>query len=54
MRLPQEEEPDIIKTLKDNVDLFAWKPSDMPEIDPNVVCHQLSLDPTSKVVIQRK
>lgn len=40
--------------LRNNVDHFAWKPSDMPGIDSNVVCHQLSLDPSSKVVMQRK
>lgn len=40
--------------LRDNVDLFAWEPSYMSGIDLKVVCHQLSLDPPSKVVAQRK
>ncbi|PNX57459.1 gag-pol polyprotein, partial [Trifolium pratense] len=31
--LPSEERRRIIKILKDNADLFAWKPSDMPGID---------------------
>ena len=52
--MSQEEEINIIKILRHNVDLFVWKPSDMHVIDLNVVCHQLSLDPTSKVVMQRK
>lgn len=45
---------EIVKMLRSNVDLFAWKPSNMPRIDPNVVCHQLSLDSLSKVMAQKK
>lgn len=36
------------------MDLFAWKLLDMPNIDSNVVCHQLALDPTVKMIAQRK
>lgn len=36
------------------MDLFAWKPSDMPDIDPNVICHHLTLDPAIKPIVQRK
>lgn len=52
--LSQEEEVGIIKMLRDNVDLLAWKSSGMPGIDLNVVCHQLLLDPASKVMMRRK
>lgn len=50
--MSQEEEADIIKMLRDNVDLFVWKPLDIPGIDLKVVCHQLSLDPSLKVMVQ--
>ena len=54
LRLSQEEEANIIEVLRDNSDLFTWKPSYMPGVDPNVVCHHLSLDPSSKAVMHRK
>ncbi|XP_061351287.1 uncharacterized protein LOC133296340 [Gastrolobium bilobum] len=44
----------LIKLLRDNKDLFAWKPSDMPNIDPEVCCHRLSVDPKAKPVSQKK
>ncbi|XP_061371625.1 uncharacterized protein LOC133314196 [Gastrolobium bilobum] len=44
----------LIKLLRGNKDLFAWKPSDMPGIDPEVCCHRLSVDPKAKPVSQKK
>ncbi|PNX78768.1 gag-pol polyprotein, partial [Trifolium pratense] len=44
----------IVKILKENVDLFAWKPSDMPDIDESVITHKLSISPKIKPVSQRK
>ncbi|CAJ2643996.1 unnamed protein product [Trifolium pratense] len=52
--LPSEERRRIIKILKDNADLFAWKPSDMPGIDEGVITHKLSISPSTKPVSQRK
>ncbi|CAJ2644717.1 unnamed protein product [Trifolium pratense] len=52
--LPNEERGRIIKILKDNADLFAWKPSDMPGIDEGVITHKLSISPNTKPVSQRK
>ncbi|XP_045791855.1 uncharacterized protein LOC123886594 [Trifolium pratense] len=52
--LPNEERRRIIKILKDNADLFAWKPSDMPGIDEGVITHKLSISPNTKPVSQRK
>lgn len=46
-----EDEAEIIRVLKGNVDLFIWKPSDMPWIYPSVECHKLSLDPTLTTVM---
>lgn len=33
---------------------FAWAPTNMPGINPNVVYHQLSIKPRVKLVAQRK
>ncbi|XP_045797595.1 uncharacterized protein LOC123891742 [Trifolium pratense] len=52
--LPNEERRRIVKILKDNADLFAWKPSDMPGIDEGVITHKLSISPNTKPVSQRK
>ncbi|XP_020206963.1 uncharacterized protein LOC109791999 [Cajanus cajan] len=37
-----------------NKDLFAWTPSDMPGIDPNFMCHKLSICAEARPVAQRK
>ncbi|KAI5350508.1 hypothetical protein L3X38_003399 [Prunus dulcis] len=34
--------------------MFAWSPSDMPGIDPNIICHRLHINPTCKPVAQKK
>ncbi|XP_058783456.1 uncharacterized protein LOC131658141 [Vicia villosa] len=52
--LDPEEETEIVEVLRQNIDLFAWKPSDMPDINPNVMFHHLALDPGKKPVSQRK
>lgn len=52
--LSLEKEDEIIGILRQNVDLLAWKPSDMPDIDPGVVCHHLGLDSVVKPIAQRK
>lgn len=52
--LSLDEEADIIRILRENVDLFALKPTVMPGIDPNIVCHHIALDSGIKLVAQRK
>ncbi|MCI75596.1 hypothetical protein A2U01_0096865, partial [Trifolium medium] len=42
--------PDMVKRqleacLKQNAELFTWSATEMPEIDPEVACHQLTIDP---------
>ncbi|GAU44606.1 hypothetical protein TSUD_240980 [Trifolium subterraneum] len=37
-----------------NVDLFAWKSSDMPGIDESIITHKLAISPSAKPVCQRK
>jgi hypothetical protein len=48
------EETSLTQLLKDNLDLFGWKPSDIPGIDPSIVCHHLAVNPSVKPMVQRK
>ena len=41
-----------MKFLEDNMDMFAWSTYDVPEIDPEFICHQLNMNP--KVTPQRQ
>ena len=40
--------------LKENLDVFAWKHSDMERTDPVVMCHRLNLDLDKKLVKQKR
>ncbi|XP_029146565.1 uncharacterized protein [Arachis hypogaea] len=44
---------DLSQFLKQNRDLFAFTPADMPGIDPDLMSHQLAVDPKAKPVAQR-
>ena len=35
---------DIFVFLNNNVNVFAWLATNMPEIDPNVITHKLKVD----------
>jgi len=50
--LDQVEEAALTNLLRKNLDLFAWQPSEMPGIDPDVACHQLSVNLSVKPVVQ--
>jgi hypothetical protein len=45
-----EEREKILATLKRNIDLFAWHPSDMPGIDETIITHKLSISPETKPI----
>ncbi|MCI77372.1 hypothetical protein A2U01_0098642, partial [Trifolium medium] len=50
--------PDLVKKhleacLKENAELFACSAAEMPGIDSEVTCHQLTLDSRASVVVQR-
>ena len=45
---------DLIRFLRENIDVFAWSHEDMPGIDPSVITHHLNIYPSSKPVRQRK
>ncbi|GAU25844.1 hypothetical protein TSUD_31080 [Trifolium subterraneum] len=51
--------PDLVKRqlkacLRENAELFPWSAAEMPRIDPEVTCHQLTIDPRASVVVQRR
>ena len=46
-----DELKEVISTfLKQNLDVFTWKHSDMEGIDPAIICHRLNLDSDRKPV----
>jgi hypothetical protein len=49
--LSQEEETALVNLLRRNLDLFAWNPSKMPRMDPDIACHHLSIKPGVKPVV---
>ena len=53
-RLSLAEKEELTTFLRENRDIFAWSPSDMPGIDPKVACHKLHVDPAAKPVIQQR
>lgn len=48
--LSLEEEAEIIRILRENIDLFTWKPTNMPSIDPKIAFHHLALDLSIKPI----
>ncbi|GAU31015.1 hypothetical protein TSUD_393000 [Trifolium subterraneum] len=52
--LPYEERGKIIPTLRKNVDIFAWRPKDIPGIDDGIITHKLAIMPNFKPVSQKK
>jgi hypothetical protein len=52
--LPKLVKAQMVACLRENVDLFAWSAADMPGIDPNVACHQLTVDLGVSAVAQRR
>ncbi|RDX65933.1 Retrovirus-related Pol polyprotein from transposon 17.6, partial [Mucuna pruriens] len=49
-----EEERLLTAVLVSNHDIFAWSAQDMPGVDPEFMCHQLSVDENIKPVAQKK
>ncbi|RDX85378.1 hypothetical protein CR513_33434, partial [Mucuna pruriens] len=48
--LAQEEESHLISFLQENWDVFAWSLADMLGIDPDFICHHLSISPSFRSV----
>ena len=41
---------DLIRFLRENIDVFAWSHEDMSGINPSVITHRLNIYPSSKPV----
>ncbi|GAU41925.1 hypothetical protein TSUD_25660 [Trifolium subterraneum] len=52
--VPELARKQLVACLKDNADLFAWSASEMPGLDPNIACHQLTVDEAASAVVQRR
>ncbi|KAL2238323.1 UNVERIFIED_CONTAM: Retrovirus-related Pol polyprotein from transposon [Sesamum indicum] len=50
----KEREMAMVEFLKENMDVFAWGPSDFTGIDPGVIVHRLNTDPAMRPVRQKK
>ena len=44
---------EVMEFLTSNIEVFDWTPYDMPDIDPNFICHQLNVHLTARPIIQR-
>ncbi|XP_009389876.1 uncharacterized protein LOC103976409 [Musa acuminata AAA Group] len=51
--LPEHEQGQLVGLLQKNADIFAWSPSDMAGIDPEVALHHLSISPGARPVKQK-
>ncbi|MCI14662.1 hypothetical protein A2U01_0035794, partial [Trifolium medium] len=52
--LPELARKQLKACLRENVDLFARSAVEMPRLDPEVACHQLTVDPDAKYVVQHR
>ena len=53
-RLLSQEQEGVAEVISRHLDAFAWSASDMPGIDPDFLCHHLSMDATVQPVCQRR
>jgi hypothetical protein len=44
----------LITFLRENLDVFAWRISDMPRIPREVIDHKLGIDPAFKPIKQKE
>ena len=49
-----ETQDQIVKVIEGHLDAFAWSASDMPEIEPDFLCHRLAMDPHVRPMRQRR
>jgi len=52
--MSQEEQEGVAEVISRHLNAFAWSASDMPGIDPDFLCHHLSMDATVRPVRQRR
>ncbi|XP_009419888.2 uncharacterized protein LOC103999771 [Musa acuminata AAA Group] len=51
--LPEREQERLVGLLRENADIFAWSPSDMTGVDPEVAEHHLNIPPDARPVKQK-
>ena len=44
-QLLHQEREELIKFLKQNIDVFAWNAYEAPRVDPEFICHHLKVNP---------
>ena len=44
----------LISFLQEDTDVFTWTPTDLPDIDPKVMTHQLSINLNHRPIKQKK
>jgi len=52
--LSQEEQEEVAAVISRHLDAFAWTVADMPSIDPDFLCHHLTMDTRVRPVRQRR
>nr|XP_025697379.1 uncharacterized protein LOC112798324 [Arachis hypogaea] len=52
--LQGQQRSELIRLLQANADLFAWTPADILGISPDVICHKLATNRTSRPIAQKK
>ena len=52
--LGQETRDQIAEVIPQHLDAFAWSASNMLDIDPDFLCHRLTMDPQVRPVRQRR
>ncbi|CAN1139542.1 Transposon Ty3-I Gag-Pol polyprotein, partial [Linum perenne] len=52
--LSDDKKQELVKLLREFSHLFAWLPSDMPGIAPDIIKHSLAIEPGSRPVQQKR
>ncbi|XP_065039424.1 uncharacterized protein LOC135673957 [Musa acuminata AAA Group] len=51
--LPEQEREQLVGLLRENADVFAWSPSDMTGVNPEIAEHHLNIPPDARPVKQK-
>ncbi|XP_059627706.1 uncharacterized protein LOC132270544 [Cornus florida] len=54
VRFAEGEKHELVDSLSQNADVFAWSHLDMPGINPSVSCHSLNVNPNARPVKQKQ
>ena len=44
--MKSQDKVEMLLFLMQNVDVFAWSPYKVPEVDPEFIVHKLNMDPS--------